>query len=383
MEIKGYSDLVNAIIRPPRDNEYDDEVLGPKTFEIKGRQFKRTDVDLENERGLTLKWTHYEPIDSQRPCTELPCVIYLHGNSSSRVEALPAVKLLLPEDISVFSLDLSGSGKSDGEYISLGWYERDDVQTVVNYLRESGRTSTIGLWGRSMGAVTALLHSDRDPSIAGIVCDSAFSDLKKLANELAKKYSKMPGFILSLGTKIIAKSVKSNAKFELDKVSPIAHVDKAFIPALFAHAVGDDFIIPDHSEALHEAYSGDKNYITFEGDHNSVRPQFFYDSVVIFFLNALQVQILVPQGKRKFETPSPSVPSLNEYYDEDYEGNYEHLGGDEITEEDLIKMAIEQSMQTLKEESEGKDKNRDRFKDNGKSKYFISFYHITLYNSKL
>ena len=368
MEIKGYSDLVNAIIRPPRDNEYDDEYLGPKTFALKGRQFKRTDIDLENDRGLTLKWTHYEPIDSQRPWTEMPCVIYLHGNSSSRVEALPSVKLLLPEDITVFSLDLSGSGKSDGEYISLGWYERDDVQTVVNYLRESGRTSTIGLWGRSMGAVTALLHSDRDPSIAGIVWDSAFSDLKKLANELAKKYSKMPGFILSLGTKIIAKSVKSNAKFELEKVSPIAHVDQAFIPALFAHATDDDFILPSHSEALHEKYSGDKNFITFEGDHNSVRPQFFHDSVVIFFLNALQVQTLVPQGRRKYETPAPSVPGFEDEYDEDYEDNYAHLEADQITEEDLIKMAIEQSMQTLKEETEGKSKDKSRDKNKDKSK---------------
>ena len=96
-------------------------------------------------------------------------MVYLHGNASSRCEAIPAVKLLLPEDITVFCLDLSGSGKSEGEYISLGWYERDDVQTVVDYLRGTGNVATIGLWGRSMGAVTALMHSDRDPSIAGIV----------------------------------------------------------------------------------------------------------------------------------------------------------------------------------------------------------------------
>jgi hypothetical protein len=33
---------------------------------------------------------------------------------------------------------------SEGEYISLGWYERDDVQVVVDYLRNSGTVSTIG-----------------------------------------------------------------------------------------------------------------------------------------------------------------------------------------------------------------------------------------------
>ena len=36
-----------------------------------------------------------------------------------------------------------------------------------------------------MGAVTALMHADRDPSIAGLVLDSPFSSLKILAEELA------------------------------------------------------------------------------------------------------------------------------------------------------------------------------------------------------
>lgn len=33
---------------------------------------------------------------------------------------------------------------------------------------------------------------------------------------------------------------------------------------------------------------GDKNIIKFEGDHNSPRPQFYYDSITIFFYNVLQ-----------------------------------------------------------------------------------------------
>jgi len=166
-----------------------------------------------------------------------------------------------------------------------------------------------------------------------------------------------------MGTKIIAKSVKSKAKFELEKVKPIAHVDKAFIPALFAHAIDDDFILPSHSEALHEAYAGDKNYITFEGDHNSERPQFFLDSVVIFFLNSLQVHELVPQSKRKYDTPSSAVPSLSIYFGDDDGEDYGSMGND-ITEEDLIKMAIEQSMQTHKEENERKqDGNGEEHKN--------------------
>jgi hypothetical protein len=40
-----------------------------------------------------------------------------------------------------------------------------------------------------MGAVTGLMHADRDPSIAGLVLDSPFSNLRTLAEELAKENS--------------------------------------------------------------------------------------------------------------------------------------------------------------------------------------------------
>jgi len=33
---------------------------------------------------------------------------------------------------------------------------------------------------------------------------------------------------------------------------------------------------------------GDKNIIKFDGDHNSPRPQFYYDSITIFFYNILR-----------------------------------------------------------------------------------------------
>lgn len=62
-----------------------------------------------------------------------------------------------------------GSGLSAGEYVTLGALEVDDLAAVVDHLRSTGAVSTIGIWGRSMGAVTALMYSMRDPSIAGTV----------------------------------------------------------------------------------------------------------------------------------------------------------------------------------------------------------------------
>lgn len=71
------------------------------------------------------------------------------------------VRLLLPEDICVCCLDFAGSGLSGGEYITLGKREPRDLKIIVTFLRTIGLVQ-IGLWGRSMGAVTAL-RSVRQP----------------------------------------------------------------------------------------------------------------------------------------------------------------------------------------------------------------------------
>lgn len=43
--------------------------------------------------------------------------------SGCRADANEAAVVLLPANITVFTLDFSGSGLSDGKYVSLGWHE--------------------------------------------------------------------------------------------------------------------------------------------------------------------------------------------------------------------------------------------------------------------
>lgn len=95
-------------------------------------------------------------------------------------------------------------------------------------------------------------------------------------------------------------------------VKPITKCETSFIPALFAHGEHDDFIKPHHSKKMQEVYvklrlypmyithlqfngcvcryAGDSNLILFDGDHNSERPSYFYDSVVIFLRQTLMVR---------------------------------------------------------------------------------------------
>ncbi|CAL8472078.1 g11620 [Coccomyxa elongata] len=288
-----WDQLVDCICRPPRD-EYTIKQLAGGTkgrFSIAGHNCKREDFSLVNKAGFKLECSHYKPDESAVAGEKsLPIVVYCHCNSGSRRDAEEALCVLMPHGIHVVTLDFAGSGRSEGHWVSLGAHEVEDVAVLVAHIRETFPSSMIAIWGRSMGAVTALLYSQRDPSIAGVIVDSPFSKLKDLMVELTEEQKlPIPRAFMRMALSMMKRSVKKRANFNIDDVSPIDVVGQSFIPALFGHSESDSFISKAHSQKLHKAYAGDKNLIMFEGDHNSHRPQFFYASALIFLNTVLQI----------------------------------------------------------------------------------------------
>ncbi|XP_008797057.2 uncharacterized protein LOC103712341 [Phoenix dactylifera] len=279
--------LVNFIIRPPRADYSPKNDLLDQEFMLKGRWYQRKDLEVINGQGKKLQCSHYVPLAMTEGKT-LPCVIYCHGNSGCRADASEAAIILLPSNITVFTLDFSGSGLSEGEHVTLGCNEKDDLRAVVNCLRTDGNVSCIGLWGRSMGAVTSLMYGAEDPSIAGMVLDRPFSNLVDLMMELVDTYKyPFPKFTVKLAIQHMRRIIKKKANFDIMDLDTVQVAKCCFVPVLLGHAIDDDFIHPHHSERIYDAYVGDKNIIKFDGDHNSPRPQFYFDSITIFFHNVL------------------------------------------------------------------------------------------------
>jgi hypothetical protein len=80
---------------------------------------------------------------------------------------------------------------------------------------------------------------------------------------------RLPKLLVSAAIALLRVAIQRRGSFDLHDVAPIKAAGSTFVPALFAHADGDDFITPQHSRALQAAYAGDNNFISFEGDHNS------------------------------------------------------------------------------------------------------------------
>ena len=283
-----YETLWKFIIRPPRD-EYDEDLLVDSYFTYKNKDYQRKDYDLISSEGYTMKCSLIEPVDSCRPSIEMPLILYLHGNSSSRLEGLGNLKLLLDLNINLFVFDFPGCGLSGGEYISLGYHEKNDVKILMDFIDKIPGVGNIGIWGRSMGAATTLLYTYTDPRVKAICVDSPFERFEKLAEELVIKQINLPKFLIAGALKIIKSTVKSKNGLDISKLNPIEKVEKTFQPAIFVHAINDELINVEHSINLFNNYGGPKSLKCCDvGGHNTKRPKIVRKEIGEFFKKYLR-----------------------------------------------------------------------------------------------
>ena len=283
-----YESLWKAIIRPPRDY-YREEDLGPSAFEFNGRLYIRKDFEILDFRGKLLKLSFIEPESKERPADVMPCVIYIHANSSSRVEGINNKKYLLKNDINICTFDFEGSGYSEGEYISLGYHEKYQVKNVVDFVEKYPGVGEIGLWGRSMGAATTLIYASMDKRIKAVVVDSPFSDFRRVAKEMCLAQISIPGFLIEGAISIIGKSVFKKNGMKINEIKAIDAVKNCNIPVIFIHAKDDNIVNYQHSLDLFKNYAGnDKELKEVLGGHNGKRPNLLLQHVGRFFFSHLK-----------------------------------------------------------------------------------------------
>jgi alpha/beta superfamily hydrolase len=156
---------------------------------------------------------------------------------------------LIKNNLALCSFDFSGCGNGEGEFVTLGYYEQEDLRLVVEQLRRMEEVNHIALWGRSMGAVTAMLYLAKTIDIKAAVFDSPFKSLKTLVEDLARKNSKVPSFVLAAAIKIISKTVEDKAGFSIYNINPLKYsVPGLYCPAFFVVALEDEIVPPEHTK---------------------------------------------------------------------------------------------------------------------------------------
>ena len=162
--------------------------------------------------------------------------------------------------------DNRAHGKSDGEYIGMGWLDKDDIACWVNWIIEKDNQAQIILHGVSMGGATVMMASgDHLPHVVGYIEDCGYTSVWDIfASELDKRFS-LPTFPVLDISNFMA---QIRAGYDFKEASSLEQVKKANAPMLFIHGGKDDFVPVDMVYEVYNACPTMKDlYIVEEAGH--------------------------------------------------------------------------------------------------------------------
>ncbi|WP_462411623.1 alpha/beta hydrolase [Neobacillus sp. Marseille-QA0830] len=176
---------------------------------------------------------------------------YMNERAMERIEGLRLAKVLSKQGYNVLMFDFRNAGKSKGRTTGLGYYEKHDLYSAIEYAIQKKSQKKIALLGWSMGASTALIAGCEHPAVSVIIADSPFSDLEPFLKENLSYWSKLPKLPF---TPIIYHSMRKLLNIDPNEVSPIRKVintkGKTF---LLIHSKSDEAIPYTESERLYKS----------------------------------------------------------------------------------------------------------------------------------
>ncbi len=246
------------------------------------------EVSLASGSGHTLRgWWIPPPEDSDGRA-----VVWVHGAHSSRYQALDhGAEFLHARGYGILTMDLSGRGSSDGEYITYTWNERHDVRSMVGYLRSRPDTdaSRVVVFGTSNGAASAIYAAAALGDLPALALDAPYADLWRAAGSMLEMRGGIPALRGPL-----ALFVRARTGLRIREVRPIEVIADIPGPVLFLHGDRDRQVPPEHSLELHEARMEaglpSRRWILPGGEHGFDAyplPGVFWNRIADFFDNAL------------------------------------------------------------------------------------------------
>jgi len=157
--------------------------------------------------------------------------------------------------------DLRGHGRSDGDYVGMGYDDSFDLLRWIDWVLEKDPAARIVLHGVSMGAAAVLLTTGHSlPSqVKAAVADTAYTSAFE---ELTLVYEQIKGAVIP--APVMLESVRLitllRAGYDLKKASPLQAVGHSGTPTLFIHGQADDVIPSRMMPALYRAASCPKSF---------------------------------------------------------------------------------------------------------------------------
>ena len=216
----------------------------------------KTEVWIPSPNGYNIHTVFIRPYPAKR------FVVFSHGVTENKISSLKYANIFLERGFNAVIYDQRRHGKTGGKTTSYGYFEKYDLQAVVDRVfQEEGDDVLVGVHGESMGAATALLYAGELSGRAHFyIADCPFSNLNELLSyRLSCEIPCLPPKLLLLVGDLF---LKLWGQFSAKDVSPINVVSRIQQPVLFIHSKKDDFILPSMTETLYKQKKGEKMFFS-------------------------------------------------------------------------------------------------------------------------
>ena len=204
------------------------------------------DVTVTNPDGMTLAgWF----IPSQNGAV----IIMQHGYKSTRDELLNEAQMMQAHGYGVLVTSVRAHDQSEGELITLGYYEMQDMEAWYQYLisRDDIDPEKIGIIGNSYGGMLSIQYAAQNENIKAVVANCAFSSMSDTVSTSVRHFTGLPDFPFVPLIVFWAENITGIQMEEIDTTQWIPDISPR--PVFLMQGGKDTVISPESGQILYDA----------------------------------------------------------------------------------------------------------------------------------
>jgi fermentation-respiration switch protein FrsA (DUF1100 family) len=215
-------------------------------------------VSVVTEDHVELHGWYLPPRPSPPAGERAPGLLWFYGNMETVGALAPIIRDLRPAGMGLLILDYRGYGQSGGTPTEVGLYRDGEAAWAYLAGREEIDSSSIAVYGRSLGSAVALYLAANRP-VRSVVLDSPFSNAREMA---AHHYRFLPRFVLRLSLDNLARAEQLEAPLLIFHGSADRIVPFSMGQAVAAAGRAREFIMLDGAGHNDTYYVGGSPYRT-------------------------------------------------------------------------------------------------------------------------
>jgi pimeloyl-ACP methyl ester carboxylesterase len=174
-------------------------------------------------------------------------LLLVHSMRSNRLEMLGRARFLKDLGYNVLFVDLQGHGETEGERITFGLKESENIETSVAFLRKTFPHEKLGAIGASLGAA-AIVLAKQNLKLDAVILESLHPTIEEAVDNRLKLHFGHHGSIL-LPFMLWQLSFYLDAS--LDELSPIRQINNLNSPVMFISGTRDVHTLQSETERLY------------------------------------------------------------------------------------------------------------------------------------